>query len=289
MITSRWFFLAVLLAVPAGRALAGDYPIPFAERQPAPADSSEWLEYANFERPYWATDRGPERATRFQPLDFLIGDPYRLLRVRAAFHELENDPWADSTLLFRVYNGVGDSLLHETDSIDVLPGWVVVVEESLDAVLEFEPGEPVMIAVVPAGGSHPSSVGDSVWQGHSYSGGSGAWEPWPLGELLISIDIEIIPPGVEQVRTLPSRPVLEVINYPNPAGEITTIAWQTPSTGRVKVKLYDATGRLLRVLHSRNTGGRGELVLDARSLSPGIYLVRLETDVGTATRKLVLR
>jgi hypothetical protein len=51
--------------------------------------------------------------------------------------------------------------------------------------------------------------------------------------------------------------------------------------------LYDASGRL--VFNSSLVTRNSSLSLDLRSLSTGIYLVRLSADGFTATQKLVLQ
>ena len=57
----------------------------------------------------------------------------------------------------------------------------------------------------------------------------------------------------------------------------------------VAVNLYDVTGRLKRNLYTANDRATiGTLTIDTRSLAAGIYLVRLETAVGSATRKVVV-
>ena len=65
--------------------------------------------------------------------------------------------------------------------------------------------------------------------------------------------------------------------------------WQVPGLTPVSVSLYDASGRMVRNLYGANDGVRtGRLALDTRSLAVGIYLVRLETAGGSATRKVVI-
>jgi hypothetical protein len=57
----------------------------------------------------------------------------------------------------------------------------------------------------------------------------------------------------------------------------------------ISVNLYDAAGRPSRNLYAANRRARvGQLATDSRSLAAGIYLGRLESARGSATRKLVL-
>jgi hypothetical protein len=84
-------------------------------------------------------------------------------------------------------------------------------------------------------------------------------------------------------------PSLKITNYPNPVRDRVTLKWQVPRSMPVSVNLYDATGRLIRNLYTANDRAiAGTLALDTRSLAAGIYLVRLETADGSATRKLVI-
>jgi len=84
-------------------------------------------------------------------------------------------------------------------------------------------------------------------------------------------------------------PTLGIVNYPNPVSDRVTFKWQVPNCMSVAVNLYDATGRLKRNLYTANDRARvGTLTMDAKSLSAGIYLVRLETANGAATRKVVV-
>ena len=57
----------------------------------------------------------------------------------------------------------------------------------------------------------------------------------------------------------------------------------------ISVNLYDATGRQVRNLYAANEMARvGTITVDTKSLAAGIYLARLETAKGSATRKLVI-
>jgi hypothetical protein len=107
----------------------------------------------------------------------------------------------------------------------------------------------------------------------------GAWNFIPLEPVSVEEGSE---PGL-------SGPSLRITNFPNPVSDQITLKWQVPSSMPVSVDLYDATGRVVRNLYSANDNARaGTLVVDARSLAAGIYLVRLETARGSATRKLVI-
>jgi hypothetical protein len=95
---------------------------------------------------------------------------------------------------------------------------------------------------------------------------------------------------------LASGPKLELLpNRPNPFSGVTSIAFALPLPGRASLSVYDATGRLVRTLASRETlaAGRHEVTWNGDDASgsrvaPGVYAVRLESAHGTASRKIHL-
>jgi hypothetical protein len=78
---------------------------------------------------------------------------------------------------------------------------------------------------------------------------------------------------------------------PNPTASSLnpSISYSLPIAGRVSLRLYNATGRLVMTLASgyRNTGA-SSFIVHRSSLSPGVYLVRLETTGQQVVRKLIL-
>ncbi len=107
----------------------------------------------------------------------------------------------------------------------------------------------------------------------------GAWNLIPLEPVGVK---EASGPGLRS-------PTLRITNYPNPGTDQVTLKWQVPSSTPVAVNLYDATGKMMRHLYAANDKARvGTLTMDTRSLAAGIYLVRLETAEGSATRKVVV-
>lgn len=83
-------------------------------------------------------------------------------------------------------------------------------------------------------------------------------------------------------------------NYPNPFNPETSIPFSLASGGRVSLKVYDVSGRLVATLLDENRGA-GEHVArwdgrDARgrASSSGVYFARLAFGGETQTRKLVL-
>ncbi len=72
--------------------------------------------------------------------------------------------------------------------------------------------------------------------------------------------------------------------YPNPATSEFTIA--LPKTMKAEVRIFDITGKLL--IYEANALIANRYTVDVSSLSSGTYFVRLNTEEGTATKKLLI-
>ncbi len=65
-------------------------------------------------------------------------------------------------------------------------------------------------------------------------------------------------------------------NYPNPFNPTTTIGYQIPVSGHVKLAVFDLLGREVAVLvDERKTAGRYEVRFDGAGLSSGVYFYRI--------------
>jgi hypothetical protein len=83
-------------------------------------------------------------------------------------------------------------------------------------------------------------------------------------------------------------------NYPNPFNPITNIQFSIPSTGFVKMKVYNSLGKEVTNLVNQNLNqGTYEVKFDGTNLSSGIYFYTINYVTGegqqfTDTKKLVL-
>ena len=76
---------------------------------------------------------------------------------------------------------------------------------------------------------------------------------------------------------------------PNPFTTNTILRYQLPSAGRVRLNVYDVTGRAVaRLIDEDQTSGPHEVQLDAARLPSGVYRCRLETG-GRALERIVIR
>jgi serine protease AprX len=76
---------------------------------------------------------------------------------------------------------------------------------------------------------------------------------------------------------------------PNPFTSTTMIEYTLPEAGNVTLKLHDVTGQLVQVLaRGYHSAGVSSFGLRTPGLRDGIYLLRLETETGTTTSKLII-
>ncbi|MEO0898168.1 MAG: T9SS type A sorting domain-containing protein [Bacteroidota bacterium] len=78
----------------------------------------------------------------------------------------------------------------------------------------------------------------------------------------------------------------ELNMYPNPATNLITITNSDPMNPVYEVAILDQQGRMV---YQRNMNERGTINIERGNLASGLYLVRIQTDKGRATKKLVLR
>ena len=83
-------------------------------------------------------------------------------------------------------------------------------------------------------------------------------------------------------------------NYPNPLNAETTIAYDVPEPGPVRLSVYALTGQLVRTLvDAEHPAGTYAVTWDARdtaghTVATGVYVCRLEARGHRATRKMLL-
>jgi hypothetical protein len=79
-------------------------------------------------------------------------------------------------------------------------------------------------------------------------------------------------------------------NYPNPFNPNTTIAFGVPNSGKVSLEVFDILGRkVATLLNGENKiAGRHTVNFDARNLSSGMYIYRLQAGNSIITKKLTL-
>jgi hypothetical protein len=82
-------------------------------------------------------------------------------------------------------------------------------------------------------------------------------------------------------------------NYPNPFNPVTKIDYEVASDSKVKISIFDITGRELQtLLNERKPAGYYSLTFNAENLSSGTYFYRVIADEGNQkfaeTKKMIL-
>ena len=79
-------------------------------------------------------------------------------------------------------------------------------------------------------------------------------------------------------------------NYPNPFNPLTTINYELPKDGTVKLIVYDMLGREVSKLVNNEfkVAGRYSVVFDGSSLSSGIYFYKIEAGAFKDIKRMVL-
>ncbi len=78
-------------------------------------------------------------------------------------------------------------------------------------------------------------------------------------------------------------------NFPNPFSGQTTIRYELPQAGPVRLAVYDLLGRRVAVLvDEAQEGGRKEVVFNASGLPSGVYFVRLQAGARVLTQRMAV-
>ena len=100
-------------------------------------------------------------------------------------------------------------------------------------------------------------------------------------------------PGYLGDNTVPLRFAVHP-NRPNPFRATTSLSYDLPRAGYVRIDVYDVSGRLVTMLRNGpETAGRHTVSWAGadqrgRRVSPGVYFARVSADGGSLTRKMVL-
>jgi pectate lyase len=83
---------------------------------------------------------------------------------------------------------------------------------------------------------------------------------------------------------------LALANYPNPFTEYTRLIIDVPIRGNAKISVMDITGRIVREINDLDVNtGRNETIINRENLKTGIYLLQLNFEGKTITRRMVIQ
>jgi hypothetical protein len=105
--------------------------------------------------------------------------------------------------------------------------------------------------------------------------------------------MEVDPDAVPSSESVLEAPALEA-NSPNPFNPATTIAFDLPRAGPVRLTLFNLSGRIVRVLlNEERPAGRHQVKWDGtddngRQMASGVYVCRMEAGSFRETRRMTL-
>lgn len=77
--------------------------------------------------------------------------------------------------------------------------------------------------------------------------------------------------------------------FPNPMNQTSTLSFELPQSGLVRITLLDLTGKELKTLENRVlSSGKQELTFSANDIKSGMYILRFETDELAFSHKLLI-
>ncbi len=96
--------------------------------------------------------------------------------------------------------------------------------------------------------------------------------------------------GTVSMPDLPAPLNLNATIYPNPSYGNITVQFNLPSLSPVNISLYNVTGeRIINRELPAQASGTYNVELNTANINPGVYLIRVLADQGSAEEKLVIR
>jgi hypothetical protein len=106
-----------------------------------------------------------------------------------------------------------------------------------------------------------------------------SWYAWTIDDGAVS---------VEDNEITPLEFTLEQ-NYPNPFNPSTTISFQIPQSGIVKLVVYNMLGKeVTTLLNEEKTAGAYEVNFSVQNIASGIYFYTINAGNFTSTKKMIL-
>jgi photosystem II stability/assembly factor-like uncharacterized protein len=95
--------------------------------------------------------------------------------------------------------------------------------------------------------------------------------------------------GIKQISELVPKSFSLEQNYPNPFNPSTSIRYELPKSGFIKLVVFDALGREIETLvNEKQSAGTYEATFDGSNYSSGIYFYKLTTNGFNETKRMVL-
>jgi hypothetical protein len=95
-----------------------------------------------------------------------------------------------------------------------------------------------------------------------------------------------VPAGIGDKVNMP-RKNTDFNIFPNPVSVNTQISWYQDKPGKARIDLMDISGKYVFTIHYRySPAGQNRIAYDFSKMDPGIYLLKLNLDGNTISRKI---
>ncbi len=95
------------------------------------------------------------------------------------------------------------------------------------------------------------------------------------------------PDGIAETEN-PNLNKSKILITPNPAINNFAVKYLLPKAGPVSLKIYDITGTLVKSYNNSNMSQNGLVLIDTKTLSSGVYILRFISGETNITRKVVV-
>jgi len=201
------------------------------------------------------------------------GDPYHPDKVRFTFFAQPGD----FRLRYEIYD------VDNADEIDILLNGVKLRDEAITRDNRWSEQRELLL---PDSLVHDLGSNVLTFDNKKNPGADWIWI-WGVRNVLISCSSGAAAKSSSKILAPPSGYRL-LPNTPNPFNPATTIWFELPIGGNVKLSIYNLRGELITTLvDGELTAGRHQVAFEASSLATGVYFYRLEAGVFSATRKML--
>ena len=181
--------------------------------------------------------------------------------------------------------GSPDGEQYESVIVKVPSAWVVNPNPA-GSYWEIDDGSGICNVAARDNYSYEPHEGDTVGVTGVVRFVVGAFQIEPRGDY----DIDIIWQSIGEGRSgeLRGKPSLEL--SANPVTTKASVRYFLPERGKVRLSLYNVAGALVRRIRDGiGKAGVHDLEISVENMRSGVYFLRLETDRGSVTRKLIVR
>ena len=154
----------------------------------------------------------------------------------------------------------------------------------LTAYTSSKPGDPTLSADQSIDLKTKFLAGDTLLFRFRLKSDADATTGW--GWSIDNLFIQQTPTGIQQENTF----INDLVLYPNPTSDKATLQFTLKESSVVAIETIDGTGKqVLGKLLGHQTPGSHQTEIDFENLSNGIYFIKLKTDRGERTIKMILR